>query len=268
MGFFSFNSEFEILVNLPKEEAFERMCSYVNKNESLTQIKTKKFEKLFFTKGTSLFSYPIDFEIIFRAIDDSNTKLSVKSKSGTLDLGKSKGIINDIVKEIYGEKCYCAESENSSYKSWKKAAIIASAFLIVITMLFQALLNEDSDYEYNENSNYEYCETNTSTVESKRTDIEPWMVGKWEGRITTKDYLGNPFRLHWSLDINQYGSTTQITGTSNGDYDVEYFTLKYDRDQEKLYYKEGGHNVTINVNPKTKQLYMPSDFGTLYLNKQ
>ena len=38
------------------------------------------------------------------------------------------------------------------------------------------------------------------------------------------------FRLHWSLDINQYGSTTQITGTSNGDYDVEYFTLKYDRD--------------------------------------
>ena len=76
------------------------------------------------------------------------------------------------------------------------------------------------------------------------------------------------FRLHWSLDINQYGSTTQITGTSNGDYDVEYFTLKYDRDQEKLYYKEGGYNITINVNPKTRQLYMPSDFGTLYLNKQ
>ena len=44
---------------------------------------------------------------------------------------------------------------------------------------------------------------------------------------------------------------------------VEYFTLKYDRKQENLYYKEGSHNVAINVNPKTKQLYMPSDFWNI-----
>lgn len=101
MGFFSFNSEFEITVNHPQEEAFKRMLSYVNKNRSLKLVATEPSEKLFFTKGTSLFSWPIDFEITFEEIDQNNTKLSVKSESGTLDLGKAKGMINDIVTEIY-----------------------------------------------------------------------------------------------------------------------------------------------------------------------
>ncbi len=101
MGFFSFNSEFEISVKHPKEEAFERMLSYVKKSNSLKLTEAERFEKLLFTKGTSLFSYPIDFEIIFEEFDHNETKLSVKSESGTIDFGKAKGMINDIVKEIY-----------------------------------------------------------------------------------------------------------------------------------------------------------------------
>lgn len=101
MGFFSFNSEFEITVNHSKKDAFDRFYDYVNDQSSLKVTASEKAKKLFFTKGTSLFSYPIDFKIYFEEIDKNNTKLSVKSESGTLDLGKAKGIINDIVKEIY-----------------------------------------------------------------------------------------------------------------------------------------------------------------------
>ena len=75
--------------------------SYVKKSNSLKLTEAERFEKLLFTKGTSLFSYPIDFEIIFEEFDHNETKLSVKSESGTIDFGKAKGMINDIVKEIY-----------------------------------------------------------------------------------------------------------------------------------------------------------------------
>ena len=35
------------------------------------------------------------------AIDEHKTRLSVNSSSGTIDWGKAKGLVNDIVKEIY-----------------------------------------------------------------------------------------------------------------------------------------------------------------------
>ena len=101
MGFFSLNSEFEITVNHPKEKAFKNLLSYVEKSRSLKLTKTEKFEKMFFTKGTTLFSWPIDFEIFFEEIDKDSTKLSVKSESETIDFGKAKGMFNDIVKKIY-----------------------------------------------------------------------------------------------------------------------------------------------------------------------
>ena len=71
MGFFSFNSEFEISVKHPKEEAYSRFYDYVNKQSSLKVTASEKAKKLFFSKGTSLFSYPIDFKIYFEEIDNS-----------------------------------------------------------------------------------------------------------------------------------------------------------------------------------------------------
>ena len=101
MGFFSFNSEFEVTVNHPKEEAFESLRSYVEESWSIKLTKAEKFEKLFFTKGMTLLSLPIDFEVSFEEIDKNNTMLSVKTESGTMDFGKAKGMFNDIVKKIY-----------------------------------------------------------------------------------------------------------------------------------------------------------------------
>lgn len=101
MGLFSFKSSFEITVSHPKEEAYKRFHDYVTKKSSLSISECKIYDMLNFTKGMSLLSAPIDFEIIFEELDKSNTKLSVKSESGTIDFGKAKGIINDIVSEIY-----------------------------------------------------------------------------------------------------------------------------------------------------------------------
>lgn len=85
---------------------------------------------------------------------------------------------------------------------------------------------------------------------------------------TTRDYYGNPFTFYWTLEINQYGSSTQIVETSIGNYDMETYTLRYDRNNKQLYYRDGGGNVTIDVDTYSKKLYMPSEFGTMYLYKQ
>lgn len=58
MESFSFNSEFETTVNHSKEEAFDRFYNYVIKQSSLKVTVSKEVQKLFFTQGTSLFSYP------------------------------------------------------------------------------------------------------------------------------------------------------------------------------------------------------------------
>ena len=115
----------------------------------------------------------------------------------------------------------------SSYINWRNIIIAVAAIIVIVVNFYPTNeeTNSNSTSMSSECSSYEYNETMTSTVEAECIDIEPWMVGKREGRITTTDYFGNPLRLHWSLEINQYGSATQITRTSNGDYDVEYFTL-------------------------------------------
>lgn len=101
MGLYKFTNEFEILVQHPKDVAFERLFSYVEKSKNLDIKSSEKFNKLFFSKSPNLFSWSVKFEVNFQVIDDNNTKLSVKSTSGSIDLGKSKEIISDIVKEIY-----------------------------------------------------------------------------------------------------------------------------------------------------------------------
>lgn len=101
MGFFSFNSEFEISVKHPKEEAYSRFYDYVVNKGNLTISNYKQCDMLAFTKATSLFSYPIDFEIFFNEAENNQTTLIVKSSSGTIDWGKAKRIIGEIADIIY-----------------------------------------------------------------------------------------------------------------------------------------------------------------------
>ena len=101
MGFFSFNSEFEITVNHPKEEAFNRFYDYVMNKGNLSISNYELYNMLAFTKDTTLFSWPIEFEIFFNGARKNQTKLTVKSSSGSIDWGKAKKIISEITNIIY-----------------------------------------------------------------------------------------------------------------------------------------------------------------------
>ena len=111
----------------------------------------------------------------------------------------------------------------------------------------------------------EYANSQSPTETS--TDLEPWMIGTWKGSTTISDNYGNSFKMYWALEIDKYGNTTQIVSSTLGS-EIETFTLKYDRQEQHLYYKQGGLNVTFEVDSKSKQIYMPSDYGTLYFYKQ
>ena len=101
MGFFSFNNEFEITVNHPQEEAFNRFYDYVMNKGNLSISNYELYDMLAFTKDTTLFSWPIDFEIFFNGAGKNQTKLTVKSSSGTIDWGKAKRIVCEIADIIY-----------------------------------------------------------------------------------------------------------------------------------------------------------------------
>ena len=250
-----FNTKFEVTVNHPQEELFKKICKYIQEDSNLSLSSSNSNDTIYFTKGTSLFSYGIDFEIELKKQKTDHTILIVKSSSDSIDFGKSKGIISDMLKEIYGDESNCAELEGSSYKSWRKIAIIISIVLIGFIILLQASLNEDTSNEY--------YESNTSTQEVSNTDIEPWMIGTWKGKLEN-GYM----QLYWSLDIDKYGNAKQIIYNPQGGSEVELLSLKYNRNSEQLYYKDGGMTVTIEVNPYNKTLSMPSSSGTLYLHKE
>lgn len=101
MGFLSTSSEFEITVNHPQVDAFDKFHSYVKQARSLSLISATKPSEICYAKPISLFSGRIDFTIQFKAINENQTKLLVNSSSVTVDWGKAKGMVNDIVKEIY-----------------------------------------------------------------------------------------------------------------------------------------------------------------------
>ena len=250
-----FNTNFEATVNHPQEEIFKNFCKYIKQDGGLSLSSSSRFSKINFTKGTTLFSYAIDFEIELKKTKENQTILMVKSSSDTIDLGKSKGLINDILQEIYGEELECVELENSSYKSWRKTAIIVSAILIGVTLLLQTSLNESANYEYNE--------VNTSTVAVENTDIEPWMVGEWKGSSYVTDWNNNTVKVLINLEIDEYGNATQFMQMQGGSPEVEQFTLKYDRSSQVLYYREGGLRITYKVNPSSHTI-SSGDNITLY----
>ena len=101
MGLMSFKSDFEVVVKHSKETAFDKLLSYLLSSKKFNNVHFTRSEWISFTRRTSLLSYPIDFNVTFKIVDDKQTSLVVHSESGTIDWGKAKGMINDIVKEIY-----------------------------------------------------------------------------------------------------------------------------------------------------------------------
>lgn len=123
---------------------------------------------------------------------------------------------------------------------------------------------EDYEYKHEEDNNLyeeEYTQ-NYQNQETEDTSIAPWMIGTWKGSLNYGD-----MNIFWSLEIDEYGNTTQIIYNPQGGSEVELLHLKYDRISQQLYYKDGGLNITIEVDANNKCLYMPSAYGTLYFKK-
>lgn len=100
MGLFSFSNDFEVAVNHPKEAVYKQFISYITKKHwAITS--SEESEKISFQTKMTLMSYPIDFDISFQSIDETSTKLMVSASAGHLDLGRSKKIIDEIIKEIH-----------------------------------------------------------------------------------------------------------------------------------------------------------------------
>ncbi len=100
MGAFSFSNDFEVIVNFAQTEAYQRLLNYLQQKR-LKIIREKEPESLSWRTKMSLISYPMNFDVSFYSIDDSHTKIAVNASSGQLDLGRSKGMFNDIMKKIY-----------------------------------------------------------------------------------------------------------------------------------------------------------------------
>ena len=99
MGLFNFSNNFEVVVNHPREVVYKQFTSYIAKKHWAI-VSSEESKKISFQTKMTLISYPIDFEIVFQSIDESSTNLIVSASAGHLDLGRSKKIIDEIVKEI------------------------------------------------------------------------------------------------------------------------------------------------------------------------
>lgn len=86
------------------------------------------------------------------------------------------------------------------------------------------------------------------------TDPDSWMVGKWKGSAHTTDYFGNPTSIVMILEIDKYGNATKFMKSSTGAGEYELIDLEYDRRAQKLYYKDRGHTISIDVNERDKTL--------------
>lgn len=100
MGAFSFSNDFEVTVDYPQAEAYKRLFEYLQQKR-LKIIRGKEPESISWRTKMSLISYPMNFDASFYGIDGSHTKIAVNASSGQFDLGRSKGMFNDIMKKIY-----------------------------------------------------------------------------------------------------------------------------------------------------------------------
>ncbi|MBR4153960.1 MAG: hypothetical protein IKY67_04260 [Paludibacteraceae bacterium] len=149
--------------------------------------------------------------------------------------------------------------------------IVLSGIIVGIYFIISAVITAHSPNFTNDNYQIiEHSEEPLLQNETQNETLEPWMVGNWIGEIATIHPLDGPITQSWKLNIlSKSGKTQQVVISSNNPYfqDIEWFNLKYDRNSQQLYYIEGSIRINIEVNSQTKTLYLPSEHGTLYLNK-
>ena len=113
MGFFSFSNEFEVAVNQPKKTVYQEIISYIEGKDwyinSLTQL-----EKISFQTSMTLTTYPIEFNLILKSVNETSTKLFVYARAGQLDMGRSKRIIDEMLNECFGEQDFNIVDEDTS----------------------------------------------------------------------------------------------------------------------------------------------------------
>ena len=100
MGAFSFSNDFDVTVNYPQAEAYKRLADYLEQKR-MKVIRMKDNDTISWRTKMSLISYPMSFNAFFYEVDESHTRIAVSASSSQLDLGRSKGMFNDIMKKIY-----------------------------------------------------------------------------------------------------------------------------------------------------------------------
>ena len=100
MGFFSFSNSFDIALNRPKKEVFEKFVHHVTTKGWLVQH-AEPGNTLLFKTDITLFSWPISFTLNFISDTENSTILRVSAKAMHLDLGRSERIINEMINNIY-----------------------------------------------------------------------------------------------------------------------------------------------------------------------
>ena len=289
MGFFSFSNEFEVAVNQPKKTVYQEIISYIEEKDwdinSLTQL-----EKISFQTSMTLTSYPIEFNLILKSVNETSTKLFVYAKAGQVDMGRSKRIIDEMLNECFGEQDFSIVDEDTSdvtpsieetstsenirtkdlhknikpsqeeldyERSVQSNTIIKTLIIGVIIFVGIIIFAEISSYE--DTDSYEETKQENYTTTTNSEDIEPWMVGRWSGCSNG---------LCMSVEISQYGSAT-IMYSGAGGGDIEMVSLRYDREGECLYWKDrNGWRSSIDVDSHSKRLIDRSSSVTIYLNKK
>ena len=88
MGFFGFKNNFEIVVNLSKDEVNKKFASYIKKKRWETISSDE--ENISFRTKTTLLSWPIDFDVKLTSINESSTLYQFTQNNLNLILEEAK----------------------------------------------------------------------------------------------------------------------------------------------------------------------------------
>ena len=100
MGFFSFRVAFDETTSFPREESYNRLLNYLKKKR-VTVIQQQFPERIVYRTKTSLLSWPREFSVTFKSVDENRCLLNVHVDCGQCDLGLSKPMFKIITKTIY-----------------------------------------------------------------------------------------------------------------------------------------------------------------------
>ena len=103
MGNFSLKVDFDVAVKFSKEESYNRLLSYLEKNR-LRILQKEAPESLLYESKMSLLSFPREFLVNFVSTNENECILKVNVDCNQFDYGLSKKMFSKITEQIYGVK--------------------------------------------------------------------------------------------------------------------------------------------------------------------